>query len=919
MANIDQLIKASSETYTALKDPKAISPKIDDFELIQYKFDTETKHGGAAYYNPNDKSVIIAHRGSATLTDWLKHNPKIAMEVIGKPRETMADVAGKRFTNNMLEMLDRQGNEIGLVLQVGHSLGGRVSQHSLIEVVENLKLDAKGVTFNSAPIKNPTGNVYEHVNLQLSGGNMLNTDIVSAFGKQLGENYKVVSKEINNPISAHLLSNFKHIQNENPAFVKDDLSKVLNHIKQGKDYFEYQAEANTQKSVAYSIPSVKTGTIMKKYLETDIDKLTLVRVQKGIEGISSEKGNLLVGRIGNDSIRNTLHFTLNSVVQDHAYGKFSESSIAIIGNLKETANNNKINGLSPADTWIFQKDGKVSIPNPTLIVPDNMSLPKDVKENINVVVYKGSENIEQNYKNLNKAIETHFEKESLPFKEINFQTWIGTNINEKDQTLISKELGFNGVLPTNHASSRDGLMEESYAMITSLENDIKDNVKLYTESTGLQIPITDKLDQVNQMVKNQLIDANKDEVKYYKDAFEVVNNNINKTHNKENEVMPPPIPKEDRISNVMPPPIPKEDRISNTPTQKENTMSNDQKAYFSSEITPQLNKMNFKTDKVEVTLSGQSVSANLKSNDPTDKANYQAILNENKKGGKELSIIKTERNAENVNISVHQFSQKEIESRKVNLNEKAYSVSHERMGDKTQYHTNDQKSAKELANDIKVNERGTVSFKDNLGKENQPTATIYHGQNSKMVAQLETNSSNANGKSIEHVNNDSKKLEELQDQKKSFNQSVESLKKADLKEFQDLKEKGYKIEVHDLSNQKGKSVQEEKSNIEELKKIADSYKQAEVPRAGKSYSGVILAQGEDTTIQKTPTGKFIVHETENLQQMKVSDTHRNQSIKYVTDKQTDVKSIGYDELKKSQTQEAKQPEQSKSNSNSFER
>ena len=348
-------------------------------------------------------------------------------------------------------------------------------------------------------------------------------------------------------------------------------------------------------------------------------------------------------------------------------------------------------------------------------------------------------------------------------------------------------------------------------------------------------------------------------------------------------------------------------------------MSNDQKAYFSSEITPQLNKMNFKTDKVEATLSGQSVSANLKSNDPTDKANYQAILNENKKGEKELSIIKTERNAENVNISVHQFSQKEIESRKVNLNEKSYSVSHERMGDKTQYHTNDQKSAKELANDIKVNERGTVSFKDNLGKENQPTATIYHGQNSKMVAQLETNSSNANGKSIEHVNNDSKKLEELQDQKKSFNQSVESLKKADLKEFQDLKEKGYKIEVHDLSNQKGKSVQEEKSNIEELKKIADSYKQAEVPRAGKSYSGVILAQGEDTTIQKTPTGKFIVHETENLQQMKVSDTHRNQSIKYVTDKQTDVKSIGYDELKKSQTQEAKQPEQSKSNSNSFER
>ena len=445
---------------------------------------------------------------------------------------------------------------------------------------------------------------------------MLNTDIVSAFGRQLGENYKVVSKEIGNPISAHLLSNFKHIQNENPSFVKDDLNKVLDHIKNGKDYFEYKAERQNESSkTVYSIPNLS---------------------------------------------------------------------------------------------------------------------------------------------------------------------------NQKD---------------------------------------------------------------------------------------------INMTNDK----------------------------------------SNAQQAYFSNEVTPQLNKLNLKTEKLEPTLSGKSISANIRSNDPTDKANYQAVLSENSKGEKELSIIKNEKKDDNLLTNIHQFSQKEIESKKINLNEKDYTISHERLGDKTQYHTNDRKQAKELENSIKENERGTVSFKDNLDKSNQPVATIYHGQNSKMVAQLETNLSNANGKNIEHVNDDKRKIEELQDQKKSYNQSVESLKKADLKEFQDLKEKGYKIEVHDLSNQKGKSVQEEKSNIEELKKIADSYKQAEVPRAGKSYSGVILAQGEDTTIQKTPTGKFIVHETENLQQMKVSDTHRNQSIKYVTDKQTDVKSIGYDELKKSQANDQKQTEQIKSNSNSFER
>lgn len=455
-----------------------------------------------------------------------------------------------------------------------------------MEVVENLKLDAKGVTFNSAPIKNPTGNVYEHVNLQLSGGNILNTDIVSAFGKQLGENYKVVSKEINNPISAHLLSNFKHIQNENPAFVKDDLSKVLNHIKQGKDYFEYQAEANNEKSrTVYSIPSVSN-----------------------------------------------------------------------------------------------QKDS---------IMSDQVMQNKDVKNQL-------SKMDDQLIKNLNMS-------------------------NSLD--------GF--------GRSGQNLPSMSYQKIEELA---KDN------NLDLKSKITEKKD-------------------------------------------------------------------------------------------------------IEITLTNNDKLINLSIN-----RDGEVDFSDNKKA------IKTN-----------------------------------------------------------MDDEISKSFISKLENSNKPVANIYHGQNSKMVAQLETNSSNANGKSIEHVNNDSKKLEELQNQKKSFNQSVESLKKSDLKEFQDLKEKGYKIEVHDLSNQKGKSVQEEKSNIEELKKIADSYKQAEVPRAGKSYSGVVLAQGEDTTIQKTPTGKFIVHETENLQQMKVSDTHRNQSIKYVTDKQTDVKSIGYDELKKSQTQEAKQPEQSKSNSNSFER
>lgn len=260
MSNIKTLISVNHNAYAALKNKNDIQVKIGNYHLVEYKHDSKSEHGGIAYYNPDDKSVIIAHRGSATLTDWLKHNPRIALEVIGRPIETMADVSGKRFTNQILEKLDQQGNEIGLVIHGGHSLGGRISQHSLIEVSQNLKLETKSLTFNSAPIKNPTDNNYkdDHINLKLSGGSIYNTDLVSSFGTQLGENYKVTSNKIGNPISAHSLHSFKHIENENENFVSDNLIKIFNHVKHGKTYAEYP---NNQLSVDNHFEEEKRKTI----------------------------------------------------------------------------------------------------------------------------------------------------------------------------------------------------------------------------------------------------------------------------------------------------------------------------------------------------------------------------------------------------------------------------------------------------------------------------------------------------------------------------------------------------------------------------------------------------------------------------------------------------------------------------------
>jgi hypothetical protein len=203
----------------------------------------------------------------------------------------------------------------------------------------------------------------------------------------------------------------------------------------------------------------------------------------------------------------------------------------------------------------------------------------------------------------------------------------------------------------------------------------------------------------------------------------------------------------------------------------------------------------------------------------------------------------------------------------------------------------------------------------------RPTVTVYVGQGAEKVAEAETNAYNkANDDQKTHVSDrDKNELAHLESEKKSYNRSVETLKKGDANEFQELKNQGYRVEVHDLSYANSKQaeqptiegkIQEDKSEIAALRNIADRYNDAEVPRAGRTYTGTILNHGEDTTVQKTATGKLIVHQTENVRQLHTDGTNERQTIKYISDKQTDVVSIGNDiERQKEAVKSEKVPEQ----------
>lgn len=608
MANLKQLLQINQMSYTALKDINSIQAKVDSYELVDYQFDKESNHGGIAYYNPIDKSVIIANRGSATKIDWLKNNPQILFERFGKPRETMADVAAKRFANNILERLDRENNDIKQIHTTGHSKGGRESCAALVEIADNLKLDVSCLTFNAAPFKNPTGKEYNHLNLQLSGGGILNTDIVSVLGKQLGTNYKIISPEIHNPISAHSLNNFEHIIKAYPQLANDDLSKTFYYLKEnnradeyGKDLiFSNQEQEQKKISIVVSeMPNAKVDKVhvdiqkiieaekivdndnikgdkvfdaaitladekeklaekmlaalkekntglwvikdnetvalspsakeqdkwqvtyfdinmiakadsgnqkaddavntflnsfrfndiginevnkvlefsgepkmqqKQTYLNESIDDLKLVRVVKDIENYQKKGDSLMMNKNPNtgESIRNTTHFTLNAVVNDHAYGKFSESKYAIIADLQDTAKENKVHGVSAADTWFWNENGGIKVNNPTMVMPENDKNIEKYEKDFQIVQYKPSDNAEENYNNLKDAVKNHFEAEKLPFYQVGMWGWSNGGhgmVQEHDQRAISEALGAKEILPSVHNGSIDERMEQLNSVI----------------------------------------------------------------------------------------------------------------------------------------------------------------------------------------------------------------------------------------------------------------------------------------------------------------------------------------------------------------------------------------------------------------------------------------------------------------------
>lgn len=71
--------------------------------------------------------------------------------------------------------------------------------------------------------------------------------------------------------------------------------------------------------------------------------------------------------------------------------------------------------------------------------------------------------------------------------------------------------------------------------------------------------------------------------------------------------------------------------------------------------------------------------------------------------------------------------------------------------------------------------------------------------------------------------------------------------------------------------------------IDHIQKKFDELSQegkTEIAKPGRTYTGKVIEVGEDVTIQKTKSGKFVIHETENLPGIKEQDSSLSAKIIY---------------------------------------
>ena len=300
-----------------------------------------------------------------------------------------------------------------------------------------------------------------------------------------------------------------------------------------------------------------------KYQGVDYDDLKLVRVVKSLENSEINGDQLLLHKAPNNqsaSLRNTLHFTLNTVVQDHAYGTFSDSKYAVIADLKETANQNKIVGLNEVDTFFWQNENGTSLNKPTLFIPDNDQSNIDRFSAFNTVVYKSDEDEKQNFINLTQAVKENFQANNLPFHTPSNWGWSGKpSPSTQDFEALEQHLGAAGLVD-RHDGSVFSTMESLKSRVQILAEDLS-SVKDQQSLTELQVGHESETIAAIYNTQMDTIAHDHELTDYFTKHLGAHIDKLNKLHQEQINLL---FPEPQNDSVVQPPPTPQDQAFSNT-------------------------------------------------------------------------------------------------------------------------------------------------------------------------------------------------------------------------------------------------------------------------------------------------------------------------------------------------------------------
>lgn len=300
LQQLTQLNQFAYDIYYNKIDAKDVKVDGLNLELIRSELEPESNHGGVSFYDKDNNRLINIHRGSVggkagLQKDWINNN--FGSILFKQAKETQADLAAWDFSVNSLKQSQLMGYNPDLIIETGHSKGGREAQYVVSRIKDIGVNKCVGVVFNSAPTHpDYVSSDVRCLNFRVKDKNSLffvpATDLVSTrmipghFG-QLGRESFIDSSQphlMANAISSHSLSAVERILNQYPNASTVDVTVAEAFVTSGTNNLsdiEQAIKSNQNKGL---VPVVVNGQI------------TWENSQNNVSVVSNDKYNDFVNK-----------------------------------------------------------------------------------------------------------------------------------------------------------------------------------------------------------------------------------------------------------------------------------------------------------------------------------------------------------------------------------------------------------------------------------------------------------------------------------------------------------------------------------------------------------------------------------------------------------------------------------------------